>query len=95
MLPIRGISVLDSATRVEIYLLRRGSKQWDFSLTKEIQIREVALVSSFRFEAFNCSKSSELSCLRRVRCADNWPPSAKLTAARTMREMQFGVKYNF
>lgn len=73
-------------------LLTPGVKQWDFSLLKNTRIREGHALE-FRFEAFNFPNHP------------NWnTPSADsrnagvfgiVTAARTMRELQFGLKYMF
>jgi hypothetical protein len=69
-----------------------GLMQWDFSLTKETPIRERHRVE-FRFEAFNFSNHPNyLPPGIDVRSAATF---GKITAARTMREMQFGVKYIF
>jgi hypothetical protein len=69
-----------------------GLKQWDFSLTKETQIRENHRVE-FRFEAFNFSNHPNFL----APAVDVRQPATfgRITAARTMRELQFGVKYNF
>jgi hypothetical protein len=73
-------------------LLTPGVKQWDFSLLKNTRIREGHTLE-FRFEAFNFANHP------------NWnTPSADsrnanvfgiVTSARTMRELQFGLKYIF
>ncbi len=69
-----------------------GLKQWDFSLMKEIQIREGHHVE-FRFEAFNIpNHPNYLPPATDVRQLATF---GRVTAARTMRELQFGVKYNF
>ena len=69
-----------------------GLKQWDFSLMKETQIREGHRVE-FRFEAFNMpNHPNYLAPAIDVRQPATF---GKITAARTMRELQFGVKYNF
>ena len=69
-----------------------GLKQWDFSLVKETQIREGHRVE-FRFEAFNMpNHPNYLAPAIDVRQPATF---GKITAARTMRELQFGVKYNF
>ena len=73
-------------------LFRPGVAQWDFSLTKTTRIRENHSLM-FRFEAFNFSNHP------------NWNPPAsnirapatfgKVVSARTMRELQLGLKYIF
>ncbi|MCC6368917.1 MAG: TonB-dependent receptor [Bryobacterales bacterium] len=69
-----------------------GLKQWDFSLTKETAIREHHRVE-FRFEAFNFPNHPNFAApATDVRSAATF---GKITSARTMREMQFGVKYLF
>ena len=69
-----------------------GLKQWDFSLMKETQIREGHRVE-FRFEAFNFPNHPNFL----APATDVRQPATfgKITAARTMRELQFGVKYVF
>lgn len=69
-----------------------GLKQWDFSLVKETQIREGHRVE-LRFEAFNFPNHPNfLSPAADVRQPATF---GRITAARTMRELQFGVKYVF
>ncbi|MEO8128632.1 MAG: TonB-dependent receptor [Bryobacteraceae bacterium] len=69
-----------------------GLRQLDLSLMKEIQIREGHRVE-LRFESFNTPNHPNfLSPATDVRTLATF---GKITAARTMREMQFGVKYNF
>jgi len=73
-------------------LFKPGTRQWDFSIVKNTSIREGHSLQ-FRFEAFNFSNHP------------NWntpsvdPTTAstfgKVISARTMREMQFGLKYIF
>ena len=73
-------------------LRRPGVGQWDFSLTKNTRIAEGHTLQ-FRFEAFNFSNHP------------NWNPPArnirapatfgKVVSARTMRELQLGLKYIF
>lgn len=69
-----------------------GTIMWDFALHKDFRVREGHKVE-FRFEAFNFSNHP------------NWntPPNdirspstfGRVTSARTMRELQFGLKYLF
>ncbi len=69
-----------------------GLIQWDFSLTKETTIREGQRLE-FRFEAFNFGNHPNyLSPGIDVRTPATF---GKITAARTMREMQLGIKYIF
>lgn len=73
-------------------LRRPGLAQWDMALTKNTQIMEGHSLQ-FRFEAFNFTNHP------------NWnPPAANIRApatfgrivsARTMRELQLGLKYIF
>lgn len=73
-------------------LFKPGTLQWDFSLVKNFRIREGHALQ-FRFEAFNFPNHP------------NWNPPAvdartpatfgKVQTARTMRELQFGLKYSF
>jgi outer membrane receptor protein involved in Fe transport len=73
-------------------LIGPGLRSWDFSLNKNIMIRESHSLQ-FRFEAFNFSNHP------------NWnPPSnnpltaatfGRVVSARTMRELQLGLKYVF
>ena len=73
-------------------LRRPGVAQWDFSLTKNTTITEGQTLQ-FRFEAFNFANHP------------NWNPPGRnirapatfgvVTSARTMRELQFGLKYIF
>jgi Carboxypeptidase regulatory-like domain/TonB dependent receptor len=69
-----------------------GLKQWDFSLMKETQIREGHRLE-LRFEAFNFPNHPNFL----APAADVRQPATfgRITAARTMRELQFGVKYVF
>jgi hypothetical protein len=69
-----------------------GLVQWDFSLTKETPIKENHRIE-FRFEAFNFANHPNfLAPATDVRAAATF---GRITAARTMRELQFGVKYLF
>ncbi len=73
-------------------LITPGLKQWDFSLMKNTRIREGHSVE-FRFEAFNFPNHPNFVSPAN----DPRTPSTfgRITAARTMREMQFGIKYLF
>jgi hypothetical protein len=69
-----------------------GLQQWDFSLMKDIAIRESHRVE-FRFEAFNLpNHPNYLAPATDVRQPATF---GRINSARTMREMQFGFKYNF
>lgn len=69
-----------------------GLKQWDFSLAKETVIREGHRFE-FRFEAFNFPNHPNFLAPG----VDARQPATfgRITAARTMRELQFGFKYLF
>lgn len=69
-----------------------GVKQWDFSLTKTTRITERQSVE-FRFESFNFANHPNFN----PPSVDTRQPATfgRITTARTMREMQFGVKYQF
>jgi hypothetical protein len=69
-----------------------GLKQWDFILMKETPIREGHRLE-FRFEAFNFPNHPNFL----APATDVRQPATfgRITAARTMRELQFGIKYNF
>ena len=73
-------------------LITPGLKQWDFSLMKDTQIREGHRVE-FRFEAFNFPNHPNFL----APATDIRQPATfgKINSARTMRELQFGVKYVF
>ena len=73
-------------------LLSPGFKQWDFSLLKNMAIAEGHTLQ-FRFEAFNFPNHPNWSVPgRAVRNARTF---GVVTSARTMRELQFGLKYIF
>lgn len=73
-------------------LLTPGLKQWDFSLMKDTLIREGHRVE-FRFESFNFpNHPNYLAPATDVRQPATF---GRITAARTMRELQFGIKYVF
>lgn len=73
-------------------LLSPGFANWDFSLMKDFPVREGQRLQ-FRFEAFNFSNHP------------NWRPPVnnvrnarrfgRIWGAKTMRELQFGLKYIF
>jgi hypothetical protein len=73
-------------------LINPGTKAWDFLLAKNTSIREGHTLQ-FRFEAFNFPNHP------------NWnPPNTDatsrttfgvVTSAKTMRDLQFGIKYVF
>lgn len=69
-----------------------GVKQWDFSLTKTTRIKESHSLE-FRFEAFNFANHPNFN----FPSTDPRQPATfgRITSARTMREMQFGFKYQF
>lgn len=73
-------------------LLTPGLKQWDFSLTKDTRVKEGQSVE-FRFEAFNFTNHPNYN----TPALDVRQPATfgRITTARTMRELQFGVKYIF
>jgi hypothetical protein len=69
-----------------------GTRQWDFSLIKNFRVREGHTLQ-FRFEAFNFSNHPNWSTP-----SNNSRSAAQfgvINSARTMREMQFGLKYLF
>ncbi len=73
-------------------LLTPGLRQWDFSLLKNTTIRESQALQ-FRFEAFNFSNHPNWETPR----GDARSPATfgRIISARTMRELQFGLKYVF
>jgi len=73
-------------------LLTPGLQQWDFSAEKNTKIREGQSLE-FRFEAFNFLNHPNYN----PPAADVRTPSTfgRITTARTMREMQIGIKYVF
>jgi len=69
-----------------------GLRNWDFSLIKNTRIREGHRLE-FRFEAFNFSNHPNWNTpATDVRSASTF---GRVTSARTMRELQFGLKYSF
>jgi len=69
-----------------------GTRQWDFSLLKNFRVREGHALQ-FRFEAFNFSNHPNWNVP-----SNNSRSAAQfgvINSARTMREMQFGLKYMF
>ena len=69
-----------------------GLKQWDFSLTKSTQIKEGHTIE-FRFESFNFPNHPNFNSPAN----DPRQPATfgRITTARTMRELQFGLRYSF
>ena len=66
--------------------------EWDFSIVKNTRIHESHSLQ-FRFEAFNFANHPNWN----TPSSDSKTASTfgKITSARTMREMQFGLKYAF
>ena len=73
-------------------LIRPGYAQWDFSLLKNIGIREGHSLQ-FRFEAFNFTNHPNWN----TPSVDPLSPAifGQVPSARTMRELQLGLKYVF
>jgi hypothetical protein len=73
-------------------LLTPALQQWDFSATKNTRIRERHSFE-FRFEAFNFLNHPNYN----TPSVDVRTPATfgRITSARTMREMQIGLKYIF
>ena len=69
-----------------------GVKNWDASLMKDFQIREGHSLQ-FRWESFNLPNHPNWNSPS----TDITNPAAfgKITSARSMRSMQFGLKYRF
>ncbi len=73
-------------------LSKPGVRQWDFSLVKNTSIRERHSLQ-FRFEAFNFPNHPNWNAPSSdARAAATF---GKITSARTMRELQLGLKYVF
>ena len=73
-------------------LFTPGTFQWDFSMIKNTRISERQNLE-FRFEAFNFPNHPNWDIpARDVRQANNF---GVVRTAKTMREMQFGLKYSF
>jgi hypothetical protein len=73
-------------------LLTPGVIQWDFSVLKSIPIREGHYLE-FRYEAFNLPNHPNWNAP--ATDARNAATFGVVTSARTMREMQFSLKYLF
>lgn len=73
-------------------LIRPGTINFDMSLSKDIAITESQEIQ-FRFEAFNALNRANWN----APSSDTRNPSAfgRITSARTMRELQFALKYVF
>lgn len=73
-------------------LFNPGLAQWDFSAVKNTRIREGHTLQ-FRFEGFNFSNRPNFN----APATDSRNPATfgRITTARTMRELQFGLKYVF
>ena len=72
-------------------LFTPGTFQWDFSMIKNTRITETQSLE-FRFEAFNAPNHPNwILPFRDVRQSN----FGQVTTAKTMREMQFGLKYSF
>jgi hypothetical protein len=69
-----------------------GLRQWDFSLIKDTKIRERHTIQ-FRFEAFNFANHPNWNIPGTAPTAT--ATFGRVTSARTMRELQFGLKYLF
>jgi hypothetical protein len=69
-----------------------GLKQWDFSLMKRTPVKEGHTLE-FRFESFNFPNHPNFN----APAVDVRQPATfgRITTARTMRELQFGVRYIF
>jgi len=73
-------------------LLKPGTRQADMSLSKNIRIREGHSLQ-FRWEAFNSTNHPNWNTPSTD--ARNAATFGKINSARTMREMQFALKYLF
>jgi hypothetical protein len=72
-------------------LFTPGTFQWDFSAVKNTRITETQSLE-FRFEAFNAPNHPNWQLPFRDVRQSNF---GQVTTAKTMREMQFGLKYSF
>jgi hypothetical protein len=73
-------------------LFKPGTRQWDFSVVKNTTIREGHSLQ-FRWEAFNMPNHPNWNTPSTdPRTASTF---GRIISARTMREMQFGLKYMF
>ena len=73
-------------------LFKPGTRQLDASLTRNIRIREGHALQ-FRWESFNATNHPNWNTP--ATDARNAATFGKVTSARTMREMQFALKYLF
>ena len=72
-------------------LITPGTRQWDFSLLKNTRIKEGHELE-FRFEAFNFGNHPNYNAPSSDTRSSTF---GVITSARTMRELQFGLKYSF
>src|SRR5690606_8702137 len=72
-------------------LFTPGTFQWDFSAVKNTRITETQSLE-FRFEAFNAPNHPNWQLPFRDVRQSNF---GQVTTAKTVREMQFGLKYSF
>ena len=74
------------------WLRTPGVRNWDASLMKSTTIRE-GHVLEFRWESFNLPNHPNWNAPSND--VTNAAAFGKITSARSMRSMQFGLKYRF